>query len=85
MAGAPAHLEHAQPARDCVAFENLQGDDERVRHEIAVHASVEDLDRAVVRGRGEERVGRMEVQGADRTGVVSGVFGEERERRKGRR
>ena len=54
-----------------MTFQDLQGHDERVGHQIIVDPSMEDLNRAVVRGRGEERVRRMEVQGSDSAGVIS--------------
>jgi hypothetical protein len=66
----PAHVEDAEPAPNGVPTEDLERDDERVLHEVRVDGAVEDVDRAVVRARCKQRVGRVVVDRADGTGLV---------------
>jgi hypothetical protein len=50
----PPDIQHAQPIDDAVSTQDLEGHDQRVLHQVGVDSGVEDLDCAVVRGRGEE-------------------------------
>ena len=56
----PTHGEDAEAVRDSVAAQDLQRDDEWIRHEVVVHARVEDLDGPIVGRRREEGIGRVE-------------------------
>ena len=73
----PMNIKYAQTVRDDMDTrsrggpEDFERDDERVGHEVVVHSRMEHLDRAVVRARRQEREGRVEAHGPDRTSVVS--------------
>jgi hypothetical protein len=60
MARDPAHLEHAEALTDLVPTQDLERHDERVCHEVVVHARMEDLNRAIVAARRKQWVRRVE-------------------------
>lgn len=67
----PPEIQHAQSILDLVAPENLEWNDKRVLHQVRVDGSVKDLDRAVIRGGCEERVGSVVGDGTQGLCVVS--------------
>ena len=70
LLGHPLDLEHTKPVAHLVSTQDLERHNERVRHEIVIHARMENLDRAIVAARREERVRRVEVHRTQRTRVV---------------
>lgn len=56
-----------------MAAQDLERDNKRVLHEVGVDRRVEDLDRAVVTGRGEQGEGGVECDAAERSSVVSAI------------
>lgn len=54
-----------------MSSQDFQRNNERICHEIAIYPGVEDLDCTVIRRRGEERVGWVEVEGTYSPRVVS--------------
>ena len=72
LLGMPSDVQHSQTLCYSVSAQNLERDDERVLHQVGVDRCVEDLNRAVVTGRGEEGKCGVESNAAERAGVVSG-------------
>ena len=70
LLGTPLYLQHTQTLLDLMSPQDLERHNERVRHQIVVHSCVENLDGAVVRGRGKKGVFGVEVQGTNSTGVI---------------
>jgi len=70
LLGVELAVEDTEVVGDAVAAEDLDGDDERVLEQVGVDHAVEDLDRGVVRARGEQGQMRVEVDLADRVRVV---------------
>ena len=66
----PFHLKNTKPILHSVTPQDLQWDDERIRHQVVVDPRVENLYCAIVRRRGKQRIGRVEVEGSDRPCVV---------------
>lgn len=67
----PVQVQHSQLTRDLVATQNFERDDAGVGQKITCNTAVEDLERTVVTGIGEQRVVRMVSDCANGFAVVS--------------
>jgi hypothetical protein len=70
LGGVEVHRHHPELVRYRVAPQDLDGDDERVPHQVAVHHAVEDVDRAIVGAARHEGVPAVEAARPDRALVV---------------
>ena len=70
LARYPLHLQHSKPFLYLMPTQDLEWDNKRVRHQVVVDPCMEDLDRAVVGRRREQRVRRVELYRAQCTREV---------------
>lgn len=59
--GNPSNLQDAQTIMHIMPTQDLERHDERICEEVAIHTSVEDLDRAVIRRRRKQWIRGMEM------------------------
>lgn len=69
----PVDVQNTQLSSDLVALENLERNDSSIAEHIASNAAVEDLQRSIVGGIGEQRVAAagVELDSADSLAVVA--------------
>lgn len=61
LLGNPSDLQHPQTITHVMPAQDLERHDERICKKVAIHARMEDLDRAVIGRRREQRICRMEM------------------------
>jgi hypothetical protein len=66
----PLHLQNTKSVLHGVSPEDLERNDERIRHQVVVDPRMENLYRAVIRRRGKQRIRWMEVERSNRPGMV---------------